>query len=146
HNKERVFLLSTTHGAEGHSLAAAIETMRIYEKEQVVEYLYKQGERLAEGIQRAVNEANLNDYFQIVGKPSNLVYVTRDQKKNRSQSFRALFLQETLKRGIIAPSLVVSFSHSDQDIDRTIEAISESVSIYRKALNEGIEKYLVGSP
>jgi len=27
HNKERVFLLSTTHGAEGPSLAAAIETM-----------------------------------------------------------------------------------------------------------------------
>ena len=33
HDKERVFLLSTTHGAEGPSLAAAIETMRIYRDE-----------------------------------------------------------------------------------------------------------------
>ncbi len=46
HAKERVFLLSTTHGAETHSLAAAIETMRIYERENVIEYLHRQGERL----------------------------------------------------------------------------------------------------
>jgi glutamate-1-semialdehyde 2,1-aminomutase len=146
HNRERVFLLSTTHGAEGHSLAAAIETMRIYEQEQVVQFLYKQGERLAKGIQRAAYELDLHEYFQVVGKPTNLVYLTRDQEKNRSQFFRALFLQELLKRNIIAPSLTVSFSHSDQDIDRTIEAVSEALCVYRKALNEGVEKYLVGRP
>src|SRR6266481_1603435 len=33
HDKERVFLLSTTHGAETHGLAAAIETMRVYRSE-----------------------------------------------------------------------------------------------------------------
>jgi len=42
------------------------------------------------------------------------------------------------------PSLVVSFSHSDADIDRTIEATSESLHVYKKALAEGVEKYLVG--
>jgi glutamate-1-semialdehyde 2,1-aminomutase len=146
HNRERVFLLSTTHGAEGHSLAAATETMRIYEQEQVVQFLYKQGERLAKGIQRAAYELDLHEYFQVVGKPTNLVYLTRDQEKNRSQFFRALFLQELLKRNIIAPSLTVSFSHSDQDIDRTIEAVSEALCVYRKALNEGVEKYLIGRP
>ena len=50
HDRERVFLLSTTHGAEGHSLAAAIETIKIYKQEHVVEYLYQQGERLRSGI------------------------------------------------------------------------------------------------
>ena len=39
HEDERVFLLSTTHGAESHGLAAAIETMRIYRTEPVVETL-----------------------------------------------------------------------------------------------------------
>ncbi len=37
HTGERVFLLSTTHGAETHALAAAMETMKIYEREGVVE-------------------------------------------------------------------------------------------------------------
>jgi glutamate-1-semialdehyde 2,1-aminomutase len=144
HDKERVFLLSTTHGAENHSLAAALETMRIYQQQPVVEHLYRQGNRLANGINRAIAENGLQDYFQVVGKPCNLIYVTRDQEKNRSQSFRTLFLQETIKRGIIAPSLVVSFSHTDNDIDSTVEAIGESLNVYGKALAEGIEKYLVG--
>ena len=43
HDKARVFLLSTTHGAEGPSLAAAIETMRIYRDEPVIERLYHVG-------------------------------------------------------------------------------------------------------
>jgi glutamate-1-semialdehyde 2,1-aminomutase len=144
HDKERVFLLSTTHGAEGHSLAAAIETIRIYKQEQVVEHLHKQGERLRGGINRAILEHGLEEYFQVVGKPSNLIYATRDQEKNRSQPFRTLFLQETIKRGLLMPSLVVSFSHTDADIDRTVEGIGEALSVYRKALDEGVEKYLLG--
>jgi glutamate-1-semialdehyde 2,1-aminomutase len=144
HDKERVFLLSTTHGAETHSLAAALETIRIYRQQPVVEYLYRQGNRLAKGVNSAIVENHLQDYFQLAGKPCNLIYITRDQEKNRSQPFRTLFLQETIKRGVLAPSLVVSFSHTDEDIDRTIEAIGESLNVYRKALAEGIEKYLVG--
>ena len=146
HDKERVFLLSTTHGAENHSLAAAMETIRIYKRENVVEFLWKQGEKLAKGITKAINEHRLAEYFQIVGKSCNLVYITRDEAKERSQAFRTLFLQETIKRGLLIPSLVVSFSHSDEIIDQTVEAIDEALYIYRKALDEGIEKYLVGRP
>jgi glutamate-1-semialdehyde 2,1-aminomutase len=51
-----------------------------------------------------------------------------------------------IQRGFIVPSLVVSFSHSDEDIDRTIDAASESLRVYRKALEDGIEKYLNGRP
>jgi glutamate-1-semialdehyde 2,1-aminomutase len=144
HDKERVFLLSTTHGAEGHSLAAAIETIKVYKREHVIEHLYRQGERLANGINKAISENQLQNYFQLVGKPCNLIYVTRDQEKNRSQPFRTLFLQETIKRGLLAPSLVVSFSHTDKDIDKTIESIGEALYVYRRALDEGVEKYLIG--
>jgi glutamate-1-semialdehyde 2,1-aminomutase len=146
HDKERVFLLSTTYGAESHSLAAALETMKIYERENVIEHLYRQGERLIEGINQVVEEHQLNGFFGVAGKPCNLVFYTRDQQKNPSQPFRTLFLQETIKRGLIMPSLVVSFSHTDEDIDKTIEGIGEALYIYRKALDEGVEKYLVGQP
>ncbi|MBE7474458.1 MAG: glutamate-1-semialdehyde 2,1-aminomutase [Anaerolineae bacterium] len=146
HNKERVFLLSTTYGAESHCLAAAMETMRIYEQENVIEYLYRQGERLIHGVNQAISEYGLEDYFQIAGNPTNLIYVTRDQAKERSQPFRTLFLQETIKHGLLMPSLVVSYSHSDQDIDRTIQGIGEALYVYKKALAEGVEKYLVGRP
>jgi len=146
HDRERVFLLSTTYGAENHTLAAALETMRIYEQENVIDYLYRQGKRLAEGINRAVEENCLSEYFGVLGRPCNLIYFTRDQNMQPSQPFRTLFLQETIKRGLLMPSLVVSYSHTDEDIDRTVEAISEALQVYRKALDEGVEKYLVGQP
>jgi len=55
-------------------------------------------------------------------------------------------LQETIKRGLILPSLIVSYSHTDADIDVTIEAIDQALFVYRKALDEGVDKYLVGRP
>jgi glutamate-1-semialdehyde 2,1-aminomutase len=145
-DKERVFLLSTTFGAEGHALAAALETMSIYEREPVIDHLYKQGNKLIRGINRAVEEHHLDGHFGTLGRPCNLAFFTRDQEKKPSQVFRTLFLQETIKRGLIMPSLVLSYSHTDEDIDRTLEGIGEALFIYRKALDEGAEKYLVGRP
>ena len=146
HDKERVFLLSTTHGAETHSLAAAIETINTYERENVIYHLYRQGKRLKTGIERAIASNRLEGYFSVLGKEPNLVYATRDENKALSQAFRALFLQETIRRGLLMPSLVVSFSHSDADIDRTIEGIAEALGVYRNALEDGIDKFLIGRP
>ena len=146
HDKERVFLLSTTHGAESHSLAAAIKTMQIYRDNGVVDYLYTQGEKLRVGINRSIESLGLIGYFEVLGRPSNLIYATRDQSRQPSQAFRALFLQETIRRGLLMPSLVVSFSHTDTDIDRTNDAVGEALRVYRKALDDGVEKYLFGRP
>jgi len=146
HGKERVFLLSTTHGAENHSLAAAIETIEIYKRQNVVAYLYRQGERLRQQINRIAESLGIADYFKVLGKAPNLVYATLDESKRPSQAFRALFLQETIQQGLLMPSLVISFSHNEADLERTTEGIGEALRIYRKALDEGIEKYLVGRP
>jgi glutamate-1-semialdehyde 2,1-aminomutase len=146
HDKERVFLLSTTHGAETHALAAAVATMSIYEREPVIEHLDRQGQQLIEGIDHLVATHHLRDHFGTLGMPCNLVFYTLDQDKKPSQHFRTLFLQETIKRGLIMPSLVVSYSHSDQDIERTIDGIGCALEVYGRALNDGVEKYLVGPP
>jgi glutamate-1-semialdehyde 2,1-aminomutase len=146
HNKEKVFLLSTTFGAETHCLAAAMATMKVYESEPVIEHLYRQGERLIKGIDQSVQEHRLDGYFGTIGKPCNLLFYTRDENKQPSQPMRTLFLQEVIKHGVIAPSLVVSYSHTDKDIDHTLNAFNEALFIYRKALDEGVDKYLTGSP
>lgn len=144
HDRERVFLLSTTYGAETHALAAAIATMNVYENEPVIEHLFAQGDRIREGINQMIVAHNVGDYFGVMGKPCNQIYYTLDQDGERSQSFRTLFMQETIKRGLLMPSLVISYSHSNEDIDRTVEAIGEALAVYRKALDEGVENYLNG--
>lgn len=142
----RVFLLSTTHGAETHALAAAIATMQTYEREPVISHLYRQGTRLAAGAKQAINRHRLADFVKIIGRPCCLQYATLDESHSPSQAFRSLFLQETIRRGIIMPSLVVSYSHTDMDIDRTLEAIDGALAVYHRALDEGIERFLEGRP
>lgn len=144
HDRERVFLLSTTFGAETHSLAAAIEVMRVYDAYDVVGALREKGERLRRGVTQAAVAGGVEKFFGVCGDPANLIYYTLDPDGVRSQSYRALFLQETIKRGLLMPSLVVSYSHSNADIDQTIEAIASALIVYRHALENGVERYLHG--
>ncbi|MBP2300851.1 glutamate-1-semialdehyde 2,1-aminomutase [Azospirillum picis] len=142
--RPRVFLLSTTHGAETHALAAAIATMKVYEREDVTGHLWRMGTRLADRLREVVHRRGLDDVVRIVGKPCCLFYETLDQDGRRSQAFRTLFLQETIRRGILAPSLVVSYSHKTADIDATVEAVDGALSVYARALVDGVEQHLVG--
>jgi glutamate-1-semialdehyde 2,1-aminomutase len=146
HDQPRVFLLSTTHGAETHALAASLETIRIYREQSVIEFLWRQGERLRTLITRSIAENQLEGFFKLLGRPCNLVFATLDHDRKSSQAYRTLFLQEMIRRGVITPSFVVSFSHSDADIEQTAEAVHEALATYHKALEDGVDKYLVGRP
>jgi glutamate-1-semialdehyde 2,1-aminomutase len=146
HDRERVFLLSTTHGAETHALAAALKTMQVYREMNVVEHLYRAGDRLRQGVREAAAAHGVDAHFAVVGRPCNLVYETRDEMLRPSQAYRALFLQELIRRNVLAPSFVVSLAHADEHIDRTIEAVHGALAVYRRALDEGVDRYLVGPP
>ncbi len=146
HDRERVFLMSTTHGAETHGLAAAIATMRFYRDNPVIETLYARGARLRAGFDRVVADNGLAGYVDLASRDCNLLFGTRDAQKKPSQPFRTLFMQEMVARGVIAPSFVVSWSHSEKDIDDTVEAAGEAFRVYRRALEDGPEKYLRGRP
>jgi glutamate-1-semialdehyde 2,1-aminomutase len=145
-DEDQVFLLSTTHGAETPSLAAAIRTMQVYRAEPVVEHLHRQGERLRAGIEAVIRERGLERYVGVLGRACNLLYSTLDGDGTPSQAFRALFLQETIRRGVIMPSLIVSYSHRDEDVERTVAAVDGALEVYAKALEDGVERHLVGSP
>jgi glutamate-1-semialdehyde 2,1-aminomutase len=146
HAEERVFLLSTTHGAETGGLAAAIATIQAYRREGVVERLYAQGERLRRGVTEAARIHGVQDRVGVLGRPCNLVYYTRDVAGQPSQPFRALFMQELIRHGVLGPSFVVSAAHTDTDIDRTIDAVDQALRVYVRALSDGPERYLVGRP
>lgn len=146
HDKERVFLLSTTHGAETHAMAAAIATMRTYQREPVIETIHRQGSRLQNGLRQVIAQHQLTGFVEILGLPCSLIHVTYDQNKQSSQAFRTLLLQELIKRGVLAPSLVLSYMHSDDDIDKSVDAFDGALAVYKNALDSGVEHFLVGPP
>ncbi len=146
HDRNRVFLLSTTHGAQTHELAAAMATMQVYQQQPVVQTLHARGARLRLGFEQAAARHGLQAQVALLSRDCNLLFVMRDQHGRPSQAFRTLFMQELVMRGVLAPSFVVSYSHSDADIDHTVEAIDAAFAVYRRALDGDINTFLEGRP
>lgn len=144
HTKERVFLLSQTFGAETGPMAAALKTLQIYREEDVVGYLWEVGNILKKGIRNIIRELDLEGFFTISGHPCCMVFGTNDSNQQPSQPFRTLFMQETIKHGLLMPSLIVSYAHTKKDVEFTFNGMREALIVYKKALEEGVEKYLVG--
>lgn len=146
HDRPRVFLLSTTHGGETSSLAACRATMGVYREQPVIETMELRGAELEHAMNDLARDLGIEKSFHVIGRPNNLIYVTADADGNRSQAHRALFMQEMIKRGVIGPSFVISYSHTKEDVERTVEAGRAALAVYARALEDGVERYLEGPP
>ncbi|WP_146578387.1 glutamate-1-semialdehyde 2,1-aminomutase [Neorhodopirellula pilleata] len=144
HDEPRVFAMSTTHGAETHALRAVMATIDFYQNYPVVETLERQGQKLVDGIKAAAIHHGLENHVDVIGRPSCLVFTTRDADGEYSQAFRSLLMQELIKHGVLGPSLVISYSHDDDDVAKTIAAYDKAMEVYRNALENGVNHYLIG--
>ena len=142
--RERVFLLSTTHGAETHSLAAAMAVLDTYEQEGIAARLHELGDRLAAGVREVAAAADVAEHVVVRGRSSNLVFATLDEDLQPSQDYRTLFLRELILGGVLGMSFVVSSALTDEDISRTVEAVARACAVYRKALDAGCPRGWTG--
>jgi glutamate-1-semialdehyde 2,1-aminomutase len=146
-DQDRVFLLSTTYGAETAGLAAFRAVVQAYRDSDPIGTMEASGRRLADGINEISGELGLGDYFQVLGRPSCLVFVTRDAQGRPSQAFRTLFLQEVLRRGVLGQSFVVSAAHTAAEIDETIDMVGQALRVYERAIDAGsTDGLLAGGP
>ena len=143
---DRVFLLSLTAGGQPWALAAMLAVIDTFEQEGIAGQLHSIGADLRTGVQDAVAAAGLGDYFQLRGRDCNLVYVARDADGQPSQEFRTLVLQEFLEYGILAPSFVVNAAHDPKAISQVVDAVTELMPVYRRALDDGVATVLRGRP
>ncbi len=141
-----VFLLSTTHGAEPHALAAMLATLDVYEQQPVIKTLYERGGRLAAGLCSLIDSHGLQRFVKLIGRPCCLNYVTLGHGSQPSAELRALLLQETIRGGVLASSLGVTYSHTDNDIDQSLAVFDRALGICARALRDGVQRHLEGPP
>ncbi len=142
--RDRVFLMSLTHGAESAGLAACIATLKTYRTRDVIGRMREVGMTIRDGFNQITQALGIGEYLYADGHPSNLFFITKDPKHEKSQPYRTLFMQEILRRGILAPSLVVNEAFTDADMRHSLWAFAEAAEVYKHALTDGHEKYLVG--
>ncbi|MCC5015565.1 glutamate-1-semialdehyde 2,1-aminomutase [Legionella sp. 31fI33] len=143
--RERLFLLSTTHGAEMCGLGAFVKTVEFMQRHQVVEHIWNYGKSLISLMNQKAAEAGIADFFKAGGIECSPWYATYDAKGETSLAFRTLFSQEMIKNGVLMPWIALSYRHGDNELQKTAAALEKTFKIYAHAIEQGsTEGYLQG--
>lgn len=142
--RERVFLLSTTHGAEMAGLGAMVATIDFMKRHHVVEHLWDYGRKLTAIMQRRAEAHGVAQSFKVGGAACSPYYITLDASGANSLALRTLFSQEMIRSGVLMPWIALSYRHGEEELAITERALDPALTVYRRALEEGLEKYLVG--
>jgi glutamate-1-semialdehyde 2,1-aminomutase len=143
-DRERLFLLSTTHGAEMSGLGAFVRTVEFMQKNSVVAHLWDYGKQLVEIMSQTAKKYDLEKYFVAGGIECSPYYLTFDGEGKNSLGLRTLFSQEMIKNGVLMPWIATSYSHGERELELTKKALEKTFEIYKKAVVNGYEKYLKG--
>lgn len=142
--KERVFLISTTHGAEMSSLGALIETIDVYKELNVTDHIWNMGKRLVGGLREIACDFDLQDYFYIEGAECSPNMVICGKDKKASLEYRTVFVQEMIENGILMPYISIAYEHTEKEIDYTLEIARKAMKKYSDALNGNVQDFIIG--
>ena len=125
------------------AMRAGLATLPKLEAAGFYEALSRKSGRLGEGLRYALREAGMQGQVSVAGSLLTLFFnddavLDYDDAKRSDTARFSAFFNEMLNRGIIlAPSqfeaLFVSAAHTDEDIDRTVQAARESLEAIKTA-------------
>lgn len=132
------FFYSMTYAGEAASLAAAKATITVQREEDVHGHIARQGTKLRDGYNELAAELGLEEVTHCQGYPYRTVVNFDEYDGVPGRIAKSLFMQECMQRGVLFTGIhLVSYSHSDDDIERTLD-------VYRAALSELAEAYEQG--
>jgi glutamate-1-semialdehyde 2,1-aminomutase len=135
HRAERVFLLSTTNGAEQSALAAGRATIAFYQQHDVIGHLARVGEQVCSALEAATRPLGIERSLCLAGDfPARRVLVCLDHDGAPSAAHRTLFQQELIRHGVFMPWFCPSFRHGAEEIERTAAAFERAAQVYARAL------------
>lgn len=130
--------LSFTFGGETLSLAAVKRGIEIFKKEPVIQHMAHIGSLLRDGLNTIASELGISHFVKGIGLdfwPAFLFTATEGWTGKQLQS---LFQQEIVRRGILARAgMMICYSHSEEDVQKTIEVFRKSLEVVKKAVKTG---------
>ena len=140
---ERVFLTSTTHGAEMSALAAYIKTSEILIRDKVIDHFWQYGQQLMDGFNDLAKSKGIGEFLYMEGYPCSPNYIVKDSEKIISMAYRTLFAEQMLESNVLMPYIAISASHSNTELDITLNAAEKAMNIIVQALNDkSVDNYL----
>lgn len=149
HEKERVFLLSTTYGAETHHLRACEKVIEILNRNDyaVTKHIWSVGERIVSAYNKISQRLGLEDITCMSGVGCKPFFIFKDKQGSPDNVLRTYFVQEMIKKGVLVQGLIPSMSHGENEILQTIDAFEYALGNIQKVLNVGnLSESLIGPP
>ena len=125
-------------------LGAFVATIRFMQRNKVVEHLWDYGNQLISLILAQAEAHKISDSFKVGGIACSPYYLTLDSSGANSLALRTLFSQEMIRNGVLMPWIALSYRHRDDELQLTAEALDKTFEVYKKALEQGPDKYLEG--
>ena len=143
--RKRLFLLSSTHGAEMNSLAAMNATMSEVKKKKIINKIWKYGYNLKRAFNDISEKNNLKKFLYMDGVACSPYYITKNIHCENCFEMRTVFQHLMIKEKIFMPWVSLSAAHNENIFKKTIKALEKVMPIYKKALNGNIKKYIHGN-
>lgn len=146
--EDKLFLISTTHGAESTGLAAMNATIKAFVDNKMIESNWQRGAALKSSLEQVILKHELKNALKWIGYPCLLALVCRNAEGDVDDSFRTLMMQEMIARGVLFQGLFyTTWSHQQSELEHFIMAFDESCAIYKKAIDAGsTQNLLIGRP
>jgi glutamate-1-semialdehyde 2,1-aminomutase/spore coat polysaccharide biosynthesis protein SpsF len=128
---EEIFV-SFTFAGEVASMAAALKVLDILETTNALACMEANGKRLQDGFNFLAKQAGLLGQLECIGYPFWSLLKFRDATGKDSFIVRSLFMQETVKRGVL---LLATHNMTAAHDDATIEATLETYAAVVKTLS-----------
>jgi glutamate-1-semialdehyde aminotransferase len=126
---KKMFLISTTNGAESVGLAAAMATNKFYKENNVIEHMQMIGSKVIESMISVINEYKMEEFLSVY--PCNWMpglKFSDINEKYKSDYLKTFLIQEMINNGILFQGLFVpSYSHSMNDIEVFKHGFEKSV-------------------
>jgi glutamate-1-semialdehyde 2,1-aminomutase len=146
HDRERVFLLSQTHGSETVGLAATLATMHYYADHKVDEHIWSIGHMLKTGVTEKIAELNLSKRVRIIGFEANPQILCFDENGLFSGELNTLFHQFMVEERILIPWITITYAHGVAEVERTIQAVGRALTQLKDAISQDKVKQLLLGP
>lgn len=145
---DKLFLISTTHGAETTGLAAMMATIREFNKHDMITSNWARGEILKSRLEDVVTRNGLAHELQLIGYPCLFALVCKNAEGVPDDRFRTLMMQEMIANHVLFQGLFYpTWSHQQPELDVMVQAFEEACGVYRAAVDAGTtDNFLVGPP
>jgi glutamate-1-semialdehyde 2,1-aminomutase len=135
---DKLFLISTTHGAETIGLAAMNATIQAFKQQDMIATNWHNGTEIKSRLEQVVKQQGLEGALQWVGYPCLLALVCRNSEGNPDDAFRTLMMQEMIARGVLFQGLLyTTWSHQKKEMDFFVQAFEASCAVYKQAVTAG---------